>query len=89
MTDPTFPDLNRKKLNKLFQVDVGFDGEKWVAVIIYVPEVQGKMMTSMNLKTLMREVSKQVRLRNNDAHRYQFPEQKDKNGGVDRLIIPA
>jgi hypothetical protein len=77
--ETTIPDLNRKKLNKLFQVDIGFD----------VPEGQGKVLTSMNLKTLLREVSKQVRLRNNDAHRYQFPEQKDKNGGVDRLIIPA
>ena len=87
--ETTIPDLNRKKLNKLFQVDIGFDSEKWVAVCIYVPEGQGKVLTSMNLNTLLREVSKQVRLRNNDAHRYQFPEQKDKNGGVDRLIIPA
>ena len=87
--ETTIPDLNRKKLNKLFQVDIGFDSEKWVAVCIYVPEGQGKVLTSMNLKTLLREVSKQVRLRNNDAHRYQFPEQTDKNGGVDRLIIPA
>ena len=84
--ETTIPDLNRKKLNKLFQVDIGFDSEKWVAVLIYVPEVQGKVMSSINLKGLMREVSKQVRLRNNDAHRFQLPEQKDSNGGVSRFI---
>ena len=84
--ETTIPDLNRKKLNKLFQVDLGFDSEKWVAVVIYVSEGEGKVMTSTNLKSLLTEVSKQVRKRNNDANRFQLPEQQDSNGGVSRFI---
>jgi hypothetical protein len=57
-----------------------------VAVVIYVSEGEGKVMTSTNLKSLLTEVSKQVRKRNNDANRFQLPEQQDSNGGVSRFI---